>query len=148
MIGRPPKSPLFPYTPLSRSRAGGARVARSAPGLDGAAIAAARQWTYEVTKVNAKPVSVRLTVPITFAMKLPEMTRQDGIPELRQGIVPPFPADGRGPATVVAEVSLDSDGRVSDAKVAKGEAPWTNALRAALRTWRFAAQAGDAPVWL
>ncbi len=123
-----------------------ARVVRSVPGLDEAALAAARQWTYEVTKVNAKPVSVRLTVPITFAMKLPEMTRQDGIPELRQGIAPPFPSDARGPATVVAEVSLDPDGRVSEAKVAKGEAPWTNALLAALRTWRFAAEAGEATV--
>jgi TonB family protein len=123
-----------------------ARVIRSVPGLDEAALAAARQWTYEVTKVNAKPVSVRLTVPITFAMKLPEMTRQDGIPELRQGIAPPFPPDGSGPATVVAEVSLDADGRVSEAKVAKGEAPWTNALLAALRTWRFAAEAGEATV--
>ena len=123
-----------------------ARVVRSVPGLDEAALAAARQWTYEVTKVNAKPVSVRLTVPITFAMKLPEMTRQDGIPELRQGIAPPFPSDARGPATVVAEVSLDPDGRVSEAKVAKGDAPWTNALLAALRTWRFAAEAGEATV--
>src|SRR5437867_1344272 len=123
-----------------------ARVVRSVPGLDEAALAAARQWTYEATKVNAKPVRVRLTVPITFAMKLPEMTRQDGIPELRQGIAPPFPSDARGPATVVAEVSLDPDGRVSEAKVAKGDAPWTNALLAALRTWRFAAEAGDATV--
>src|SRR6266849_5711601 len=48
-----------------------ARVVRSVPGLDEAALTAARQWAYEVTKVNGKPVSVRLTVPITFAMKLP-----------------------------------------------------------------------------
>jgi TonB family protein len=123
-----------------------ARVVRSVPGLDEAALAAARQWAYEVTKVNGKPVSVRLTVPITFAMKLPEMTRQDGIPELRQGIAPSFPQDARGPATVVAEVSLDPDGRVAESKVAQGEAPWANALLAALRTWRFAAEAGEATV--
>ena len=123
-----------------------ARVVRSVPGLDEAALAAARQWVYEVTKVAGKPVSVRLTVPITFAMKLPEMTRQEGIPELRQGIPPSFPRDAKGPATVVVEVSLDSEGRVSDAKVAKGEAPWTNVLLGALRTWRFAAEPGEATV--
>ena len=123
-----------------------AKVVRSVPGLDEAALAAARQWSYEATKVAGKPVSVRLTVPITFAMKLPEMTRQEGIPELRQGIAPSFPHDAKGPATVVVEVSLDSEGRVSDAKLTQGEAPWTNALLGALRTWRFAAEAGEATV--
>jgi len=123
-----------------------ARVVRSVSGLDDAALAAARQWSYEVTKVAGKPVSVRLTVPITFAMKLPDMTRQDGIPELRQGIAPPFPHDARGAATVVVEVSLDSEGKVSDAKLVQGEAPWANALLGALRTWRFAAEPGEATV--
>jgi len=123
-----------------------ARVVRSVSGLDDAALAAARQWSYEVTKVAGKPVSVRLTVPITFAMKLPDMTRQDGIPELRQGIAPHFPHDARGAATVVVEVSLDSEGKVSDAKLVQGEAPWANALLGALRTWRFAAEPGEATV--
>ncbi|MFI5006855.1 MAG: TonB family protein [Solirubrobacterales bacterium] len=120
-----------------------AKTVRSVPGLDEAALTAARQWTYEVTKVDGKPVSVRLTVPITFAMKLPDITRQEGIPELRQGVVPPFPQDAKGPATAVAAVTLDGEGRVAEAQVVEGEAPWTNALLAALRTWRFAAESTD-----
>ena len=48
-------------------------VVRSLPPFDDAATVAARQWEYEVTKVDGKPVPVRLTVPITFALKLPEI---------------------------------------------------------------------------
>src|SRR5882724_4291128 len=120
-----------------------ARIVRSVPGLDEAALTAARQWTYEVTKVDGKPVTLRLTVPITFAMKLPEITRQEGIPELRQGVVPPFPPDAKGPATVVAATTLDAEGRVAEAQVVQGEPPWTNALLAALRTWRFATETAE-----
>ncbi len=58
-----------------------------------------RRWT-------ASPVRVRLTVPITFALKLPEMTRAEGIPELRQGAAPGFPPGQEGPARVVADVTL------------------------------------------
>ena len=120
-----------------------ARTVRSVPGLDEAALTAARQWAYEVTKVDGKPVSVRLTVPITFAMKLPEITRQEGIPELRQGVIPPFPPDAKGPATVVVAATLDAEGRVAEAQVVQGESPWTNALMAALRTWRFAIESAE-----
>jgi TonB family protein len=120
-----------------------ARIVRSVPGLDEAALTAARQWTYEVTKVDGKPVSLRLTVPITFAMKLPDITRQEGIPELRQGVIPPFPPDAKGPATVVAATTLDAEGRVAEAQVVQGEPPWTNALLAALRTWRFATESAE-----
>ena len=70
---------------------------RSVPPFDEAALTAARQWEYEVTKVDGKPVPVRLTVPITFALKLPDMTREAGIPELRQGAAPRFPPGGQGP---------------------------------------------------
>jgi TonB family protein len=82
-----------------------ADVLRSVPPFDEAALTAVRQWEYEVTKVDGKAVPVRLTVPITFALKLPEMTREAGIPELRQGALPFFPPGAKGPAKVVAEVA-------------------------------------------
>src|SRR5262245_24875956 len=63
-----------------------ARVTRSVPPFDEAALAAVRQWEYEVTKVDGKPVSVLVTVPIEFKMNMPEMARAEGIPELRQGV--------------------------------------------------------------
>jgi len=113
-------------------------VIRSVPGLDEAAMEAARQWEYEITRVGGKPVSVRLTVPITFAMRLPEMSREQGIPELRQGVAPPFPAGERNGADVTAEVTVDSEGQITEARVLKGDAPWSDSMIRALRTWRFA----------
>src|SRR5262245_50472923 len=88
-----------------------ADVVRSIPGLDEAAVVAVKQWEYEPTRVDGKAVSVRLSVPITFALKLPEIKRDDGIPELRQGVTPLFPAGrSKDHASVTAEVTLDSEG--------------------------------------
>ena len=116
-----------------------ADVVRSVPPFDEAALSAARQWEYEVTQVAGRPVRVRVTVPITFALKLPEMTRAEGIPEMRQGAAPAFPPGAQGAARVVADVTLLPDGSVAEASVRSGESPWAESLLLALRTWRFAA---------
>jgi TonB family protein len=121
-----------------------ASVLRSIPGLDDAAVVAARQWEFEPVKVDGKPVSVRLTVPITFALSLPEVTRQEGIPELRQGVSPAWPASGSGVGRAGAEVTLESDGRIGVARIVEGESPWSDALLQALKTWRFATPPEDA----
>lgn len=118
-----------------------AEVVRSVPPFDQAALTAARKWEYEVTRVDGRAVSVRMTVPITFAMRLPELAaRQEGIPELRQGAVPAYPpgASPREGASVTVQVTLDADGQVVEAQARNGGAPWTEALLRALRTWRFA----------
>jgi TonB family protein len=112
-------------------------VVRSVPPFDAAAIAAVQQWSYEPTRIDGRPVRVRVTVPISFLMKLPEVTRQDGIPELRSGALPPFPTETRQVETVSAELSLAPDGQVAGAQVLDGNSPWSEALIAALRTWRF-----------
>jgi TonB family protein len=120
---------------------------RSIPGLDEAALVAARKWVYEPVVVDGKPVSVRLTVPITFALKLPEMNRVAGIPELRQGVKPPWPEGVRsGRGVAVADVTLEPDGRIGLARIIEGEEPWSTSLLQALRTWRFRAPRGDATV--
>jgi TonB family protein len=119
-------------------------VVRSVPPFDEAAVSAVRQWEYEVTKVDGKPVPVRITLPITFAIKLPEMTRETGIPELVRGVSPFLPPGGgnRG-ATVKAELTLDVDGSLAEARVTSGESPWAESMIQALRTWRFAPPGGD-----
>jgi TonB family protein len=114
-----------------------ADVVRSVPPFDDAALAAARQWEYEVTKVDGKAVPVRLTVPITFALKLPELTREAGIPELRQGAAPAFPLGVKGSGKVVADVTLLPDGSVAEAAIREGDSPWAEVLLQTLRTWRF-----------
>jgi TonB family protein len=115
-----------------------AEVLRSIPGLDEAALVAVRQWQFEVTKVDGKPVSVRLNVPITFTIKPPEVSRDKGIPPLQQGVPPAYPGDLTDKsATVTAQVALDTRGSVVDALITSGESPWTDSLLRALRTWRF-----------
>jgi TonB family protein len=118
-----------------------AEVVRSVPPFDEAAVAAVRKWEYDVTKVDGKPVSVRLTVPITFAMRLPEVTRQEGIPDLRAGAAPKYPpaVSGRQTSTVVAELTLEADGHVAEAQLRSGDEPFAQAVLQAIRTWRFAA---------
>ena len=123
-----------------------ADVVRSVAPFDEAALSAARQWEYEVTQVDGRPVRVRVTVPITFALKLPEMTRAEGIPEMRQGAAPAFPPGHEGPARVVADVTLLPDGSVAEAGIRSGESPWAEGLLLALRTWRFAAAPDGAEV--
>src|SRR5512143_1920654 len=113
-------------------------VVRSVPGLDEAAIAAARQWEYTPTKVDGKPVRVRVTVPVVFSLALPTLNRQTGIPELRQGISPAWPAGAAGGGIARAEVTLEADGRVGSARILEGNPPWSDALLGALKTWRFA----------
>ncbi len=128
----------------ARGKVASTSVLRSVPGLDEAAIAAARQWEYEPTKIDGKPVSVRLTVPITFSLALPRLTRQAGVPELRQGAAPGFPAGASGRGTATAEVTLEPDGRIAALNLLAGESPWSEALLAALKTWRFAPPPDDA----
>jgi TonB family protein len=116
-----------------------AEVVRSVPPFDEAALVAVRQWEYDVTRVDGQPVPVQLTIPITFALRLPAVTREQGVPELRQGVAPAFPAgqSPRQPARVNAELTIDSEGQVREAAITAGDPPYTEALLQAVRTWAF-----------
>lgn len=123
-------------------------VVRSVPPFDDAATAAVRQWQYEISRVDGKPVPVRLTVPITFALRLPPMKRESGVPELRLGASPALPPEpwSRRDATVVAEVTLDAEGQVTDALVTAGESPWAESFLQAVRSWRFVVSPSEPPI--
>ena len=122
-------------------------VIRSIPGLDEAAIGAARQWEYEPPRVDGKPASVKVTVPITFALELPALTRQSGIPELRSGAAPVYPRGAEGQkGAAAADLTLDREGRVAQAEILSGESPWIDALLQAVRTWVFVPESGPATV--
>src|SRR4030095_15139532 len=45
--------------------------------------------------------------------------------------------------SVVAQVTLDAEGRVGEAEVRSGGTPWAEALLPALRTWRLNNAAGS-----
>ena len=122
-------------------------VVRSVPPFDDPAVAAVRQWEFEVTRIDGKPVRVRHTIPISFALKLPEMAAEAGIPELRAGVAPAFPpGTAAQSAAVTADVTLDPRGEVTEAAVTKGGSPWAEALLQAIRTWRFTAPSGNVSV--
>ena len=125
-----------------------ATVVKGIPGLDEAALAAVKKWEYEVTRANGKPVPVKLTVPISFLLTMPKITRQEGIPELRQGATPELPpgVSPKSPATVVAEITLGSDGKVTEIQVQKGDPPFTQVITRAVQTWVFAPQEDNSVV--
>lgn len=112
-----------------------------------AALEAVRKWEYKPSHVDGRAVRVRHTLPINFAVRLPDMKRANGVPELRQGVAPTTPAETRGKsATVVAALEIDPEGRVAEAIVKSGESPWSEALLDAIKTWRFAALDANARV--
>jgi TonB family protein len=118
-----------------------AALLRSIPELDDAALKAVRAWKYEVTRVDGVPVRVRHVVPISFTRRVPAVSRQAGVPELRQGAAPAMPRTVAAvPAQVraAAQIELAADGTVLGVDDVSGDKPWTDALVAALRTWRFA----------
>jgi TonB family protein len=121
-------------------------VTRSVPPFDEAALVAARQWEYEVTRVDGKPVTVRLSVPITFTMPVPRVSKQEGIPELIQGVNPVFPPAADQAGSVVAELTLEPSGQIAEIQFIGEESPYEKALMDALRTWRFAPGSGEATI--
>lgn len=115
-----------------------ARVTRSIPGLDDAAVAAVRLWEYEPTKMNGKPVKVRLSQSITFSLKLPDLQRAPGVPELKSGGSPPPPANLTSPQSASVAVVLGPDGEVKEASVVSGLTAICDPLLRAVKSWRFA----------
>ena len=150
--------PVYPREALSRGEAAlvvieliidetgkvsDARVLRGVEPFAKAALEAVAQWEFRPTRVDGRPVRVRYTQPISFSAPLPSLKRDKGVPELRQGVAPRFPAEGRGrTTTVTARIEVDAEGRVAEAIVREGESPFSEALLEAIRTWRFASPEG------
>ncbi len=122
------------------------RVSRSIPGLDEAAMNAVKLWEYEPTKLAGKPVKVRLSQSITFAMRLPDLQRAPGIPELKSGGAPPAPANLTAAETASVMVALGSQGEVREAAVVEGNPAVGEALLRAVKTWRFIVAEGAPPL--
>ena len=121
------------------------RVTRSIPGLDEAALAAVNLWEYEPTKVSGKPVKVLLAQNITFALRLAELQRAPGVPELKSGGSPPVPASLTTPGNAAVAVTLGSQGEVREAAALEGDPVISEALLRAVRSWRFVVSEGTTP---
>ncbi len=119
------------------------RVVRSVPPFDDAAIAAVRKWEYEPVTVAGRPTAVRLTVPVTFSLRLPDVERQPGIPELRAGAAPPYPSGVKGKGEAMVSITITPSGDVLEVKPISGEQSLTDALQKAAQSWRFAGIDGE-----
>jgi TonB family protein len=119
-----------------------ARVTRSIAGLDDAAVAAVKMWEYEVTRVGGKPVKVLLSQSITFALRLPEIQREPGIPELRSGGTPPVPTSLNMNESAALQVTIGAQGEVKEAAQTAGSSVLGEALLRAVKLWRFAVAEG------
>jgi protein TonB len=122
-----------------------ARVTRSIPGLDEAALAAVRLWEYEPSKLSGKAVAVRLSQSITFALKLPDLQRAPGVPELKSGGAPPPPPPLAAPETASVVVALGAQGEVKEAAILDGHPVVSEALLRAVKAWRFQISEGSTP---
>jgi TonB family protein len=118
-------------------------VVRSVPPFDEAAAEAVRQWQFEPTRVAGRPVRVRHTVPVEFRLRLPDLSREAGVPELRQGVAPRGPAGAPGAGTASAALTVDPAGQVVEAHILTGDPALAEALIQAIRTWRFMGAAGN-----
>lgn len=128
-----------------QGRVASARVVRSIPGLDEAALAAVRMWEYEPTQAGGKPVPVQLSQSITFALKLPDLQRAFGIPELRSGGSPTNPRTLAAPEAASVAVTLGADGAVAEAAVVDGAPAIAEALLRVVKSWRFTVTESDPP---
>jgi TonB family protein len=121
------------------------RLIRSIPGLDDAAIAAVRLWEYEPSKVAGKPVKVLHQQPITFAMRLPDLQRAPGIPELRSGGPPVIPAGLAKAESAAVAVTLGPQGEVREASVVDGSPAISESLLRTVKAWRFLFEGASPP---
>jgi len=119
-----------------------ARVTRSIAGLDEAAIAAVKLWEYEPTKVAGKPVKVLHSQGITFAMRLPDLQRAPGIPELKSGGAPFAPPGLPAAASASIMVTLGPEGDVREAAYLEGDSAVSDSLLRVVRAWRFVVPEG------
>ena len=135
-----------------------ARVVRSIPLLDAAAVAAVRQWEFTPTVINGRAVPVIATVTVNFTPDgssapagAPPPPDTATIQPIRIGNGAPAPrvlkrvnasytpeamrAGVQG--TVAVEVTIDSLGKVSDARVTRSIPLLDSAAVTAARQWEF-----------
>jgi protein TonB len=136
-----------------------ARVVRSVALLDAAAVAAVRQWEFTPTVINGRAVPVIMTVTVNFTAPEGSSTPSPpAAPPLQAGASTIQPLRG-GPTprvikrvnasytaealragvqgSVMVEVTIDPQGKVSDTKVTRSIPLLDAAAVAAARQWEF-----------
>jgi len=138
-----------------------ARVVRSVPLLEAAAVAAVRQWEFTPTVIDGRAVPVIMTVTVSFPAQgvtpspsQPPPPSAPGTPTIQpvrigNGVPPPkvtkrvnasYTAEAMRAGVqgmVSIEVTIDPQGKVSDAKVARSIPLLDASAVAAARQWEF-----------
>ena len=131
-----------------------ARVLRSVPALDRAALAAVKQWKYEPLVIDGKLHPVVFTVTIRFALDegsaktalakfAAGAVRAEGDiqpPKAVKEVMPVYPEAARSSGvqgTVILGVKIDGTGRVVDAVVLRSVPLLDQAAIDAIRQWEF-----------
>jgi protein TonB len=135
-----------------------ARVLRSVPLLDDAALAAVRQWEFTPTLLNGVPTPIGMSVTVNFTLSDPAPgaapagsappvpgtpVRVGGNiapPRKIQDMRPVYPAEAlaaRVSGIVIVETVIGADGTVTDARVIRSIPLLDEAALAAVRQWRF-----------
>jgi protein TonB len=138
----------------------GARVIRSVPLLDDAALGAVRQWEFTPTLLGGVPTPIVMTVTVNFTLA-PEQTTAaasgtpapplDGRTPIRVGgniaaprkirdMRPVYPAEAiqeRVTGIVIIEATIGTDGRVAGARVIRSVPLLDDAALTAVRQWVF-----------
>jgi TonB family protein len=124
-----------------------ARVLRSIPMLDQAAIDAVMQWRFRPTLLNGRSVPVIMTVTVNFVLDphvsvSPEAVVPEGrrLPEVVKEVKPVYPSNALHTGvqgTVEVEVTIGTDGTVVDSRVIRSIPMLDDAALAAVQQWRF-----------
>ncbi len=119
------------------------RVTRSIPSLDGAAVAAVRQWVYQPTVVNGVPVPVIITVAVEFKLTTPQPVRVGGAikaPAQTKRVTPPYPPEAQAAGVqgiVIMEATIGVDGKVTDVRVLRSIPLLDKAATDAVRQFEY-----------
>ena len=128
-----------------------AKVLRSIPLLDQAAIDAVRQWVYEPVIIQGRPREMTFTVTVRFTLDERRMGPQTAVTyspaDARlalkavkevQAVYPETALTANAQGTVILEGVIDEAGKVTDVKILRSvQPPLDRAAENAVKEWRF-----------
>ena len=116
-----------------------ARIIKSIPLLDMAAITAVRQWTYTPAMLNgvAVPATVQVEMWIPAPVRVGGMVRAPVKTVHVEAVYPPEMRASGAEGVVILELTIDTTGKVANARILKSAQGFDEAAIAAVNQWVF-----------
>jgi TonB family protein len=125
-----------------------AKVLRSIPVLDQAAVDAVMQWRFQPTLMNGQPTAVIMTVTVNFVAQTGAARGRSPLgaagrpqsPEIVKEVKPSYTPEAmraRIEGSVEMQVVIDTDGSVIDARILRGLPMLNEQALIAVRQWQF-----------